>query len=264
MYIHNLDPVIFQIGPLALRWYSLAYIGSFILGYIYLLFLVRKFSLKITDKKDLEDLTFRIILGVILGGRLGYAIFYNFSYYIGHLHEILFIWQGGMSFHGGLIGFTLAVLYHAKKTNKSFLKYMDLLACSVPIGLFFGRVANFINGELYGRVTDVKWAVIFPGGGMVPRHPSQLYEAALEGMLCFVILYLAFAKKFFQKRPGSIAGLFLVCYAGARIFLELFREADSHIGYFFGLISMGQILSLPMVLLGLYLIFIYGGKGSRK
>ncbi|MFZ8864626.1 MAG: prolipoprotein diacylglyceryl transferase [Rickettsiales bacterium] len=264
MYIHDLDPIIFNIGPLALRWYSLAYIISFILGFYYILFLVKKYSLKITNKKDLEDLIFQIICGVIIGGRLGYVLFYNFGYYFNNLLEIFYIWQGGMSFHGGMIGFTLAVLFHAKKLQKPFLAYMDILALAVPIGLFFGRIANFINGELYGRVTSVKWAVIFPEAGLVARHPTQLYEAFFEGLVAFIILYYLYSKAGFRAKSGKIAGSFLVIYSVSRIFVEFFRVADSQIGYFFNIFTMGQILSLPMFCLGIYLIFYHGQSSKQK
>ncbi len=264
MYIHNLEPVVFTLGPLVIRWYSLAYIFGIIFAFKYVLFLEQKYQLKLTDKKRLEDLTFTIILGIILGGRIGYTLFYNFAYYSVNPIEIFFIWQGGMSFHGGLIGFTLAVLFYAKKHQQDFLRYMDVLACSVPLGLFLGRIANFINGELYGRVTDVAWAVIFPLADNLPRHPSQLYEALLEGVLTFIILYYAFAQKAWRDKPGSCAGLFLMCYALSRIFVEFFREPDEQIGFIFSIISMGQLLSLPMLMLGIYLIKFYHGQSSRK
>lgn len=203
MYIHNLDPVAFQIGSFAIRWYSLAYIFGIVLAIEYVLLLNRKFNLSLTNKKDFEELAFKMILGIIFGGRLGYVIFYNFSYYISHPQQIFFIWQGGMSFHGGLIGLTLAVLYHTHKTKKPFLKYMDLIACSAPIGLFLGRIANFINGELYGKTTNVSWGVIFPHAGPIARHPSQLYEAGLEGILTFIILYYAIKTDYFRKNPAA-------------------------------------------------------------
>ena len=263
MYIHNLEPIIFNLGPIAIRWYSMAYIASFIFGFYYIMFLVRKFSLKITDKKDLEDLIFNIICGIIIGGRLGYVIFYNLDYYFFNFIEVFYIWQGGMSFHGGLIGFTLAVLYHAQKKQKSFLQYMDVLSLAVPIGLFFGRIANFINGELYGRATEVKWAVIFPHAGMIARHPSQLYEAFLEGLFSFFILYFAYKKPFFRLSYGRVTGLFLLLYSMSRIIIECFREPDSHIGYLSNIFTMGQILSLPMLILGFYLVF-YNGKYSKQ
>ena len=223
MYIHNLDPIAFHLGSFAIRWYSLAYIFGIILAFQYILYLNRKFNLSYTNKKDLENLTFNIIIGIILGGRFGYIIFYNFAYYIEHPLQILFIWQGGMSFHGGLIGLTLAVLYHAKKHKKSFLKYMDLIACSTPIGLCLGRIANFINGELYGKVSNVSWAVIFPQAGILPRHPSQLYEAFLEGIITFIIMYIAIKQRFFQNNSGTLAGLFLICYGVFRIIIEFYR-----------------------------------------
>lgn len=254
MYIHNLDPVALQIGSFAIRWYSLAYIFGILLSFEYILFLNRKLNLGFTDKKDMEDLTFKIIIGIILGGRLGYIIFYNFSYYLDNPVQTLYIWQGGMSFHGGLIGLTLSVLYHAKKHNKSFLKYMDLIACSTPIGLFLGRIANFINGELYGKTTNVSWGVIFPDAGPLARHPSQLYEAFLEGIVTFIILYITARKTSLLNSNGKLAGLFLICYGLFRTIVELYRIPDQHIGYIFKFITTGQILSIPMILLGIYLI----------
>ena len=260
MYIHNLSPIAFSLGPIDIRWYSLAYICALITGYYYLLFINRRFNLKIINHKSLEELIFKIIIGIIIGGRLGYVIFYNLSYYINHPSKIFFIWEGGMSFHGGLIGVTLAILYHSKKTAKSFFTYIDLVSCAVPIGLFLGRIANFINGELYGKITNNNWGVIFPYAGFLPRHPSQLYEAILEGLLAFIIMYFAVKNEKFRSSKGSLSGLFLIIYGISRILVEFYRTPDVHIGYFFNIITLGQILSLPMVLLGLYLIVFYDRK----
>jgi phosphatidylglycerol:prolipoprotein diacylglycerol transferase len=260
MYIHNLNPIAFNIGPINIYWYSLAYIISLFLGYHYILYLNQKFKLQLTNKKDLEELFFRAIIGIIIGGRLGYAIFYNTPYYLSNPHEILFLWQGGMSFHGGMIGVTLATLYHCHKAKKKFFDYIDIISCAVPIGLFLGRVANFINGELYGKISNVKWAVIFPNAGLLPRHPTQLYEALLEGLLTFIIMYIGLAKFNINKSPGKLCGLFLIIYSSSRIFIEFYRLADLQIGYFFNIITLGQILSLPMFLLGIYLLIFYGRK----
>ena len=260
MYIHNLSPIAFNLGPLDIRWYSLAYIFALITGYYYILFINRKFNLQIVNGKNLEELIFKIIIGIIIGGRLGYVIFYNLSYYINYPSKILFIWEGGMSFHGGLIGVTLAILYHSKKMAKPFFTYMDLVSCAVPIGLFLGRIANFINGELYGKTTNTNWGVIFPYAGSLPRHPSQLYEAFLEGLLAFTIMYLAVSNKTFRNCKGNLSGLFLIIYGISRILVEFYRIPDAHIGYFLNIITLGQILSLPMIFLGLYLILFYDRK----
>jgi phosphatidylglycerol:prolipoprotein diacylglycerol transferase len=254
IYLHNLDPIFLDLGFIAIRWYSLAYIFGIILGVSYALFLEKKYVLKITDRQDIEDLSVYIIIGIILGGRLGYVLFYNFVYYAQNIHEIFFIWQGGMSFHGGLIGFTLAVLLYSKKQQKSFLRYMDLMSVIVPIGLFLGRVANFINGELFGKETSGNWGVVFPNAGDFPRHPSQLYEAFLEGLCCFLILSFLMKYKKFRDKTGFMSGIFLLLYACSRIIIENFRVPDFQLGYFFNFITMGQILSIPMLMLGLYLV----------
>ena len=254
MYIHNLSPIAFEIGNFAIRWYSLAYIFGILLAYYYILFLNNKLRLALTNKKDLEDLTFRAILGILIGGRLGYVLFYNFSYYISSPLEILYLWQGGMSFHGGLIGVTLAVFYHCRKANKPFLQYMDLVACGVPIGLFLGRVANFINGELYGKVTNASWGVVFPYADALPRHPTQLYEALLEGLTLLIIMYFAINNTKIRNKAGAISGIFLIFYALFRMTVEFYRIADEHIGYLFSFITTGHILSLPMLILGIVLI----------
>lgn len=261
IYVHNLDPILFDLGFLAIRWYSLAYIFGIILGAIYGLYLEKKYSLGITNKKDLEDLSFYVIIGIILGGRLGYVLFYNFSHYINNIYEIFYIWQGGMSFHGGLVGFTLSILIYSRKKQKSFLRYMDLMAAIVPIGLFLGRIANFINAELYGKATSGEWGVVFPNAGDFPRHPSQLYEALLEGLLCFMVIYFLFGNKKFREKTGFMAGIFLIIYGLARIFVENFRVPDFQLGYLFDFITMGQILSLPMIILGVYLV---GFKCPKK
>jgi phosphatidylglycerol:prolipoprotein diacylglycerol transferase len=254
MIIHDFSPIALQLGPLAVRWYSLAYIFGIIFGGVYINYLNNKLHLVKTDKKDIEDLLFRIILGILIGGRLAYVIFYNPIYYLYNPVEILFVWQGGMSFHGGITGCALGVLYHARKTGQSFLPWMDLVACGSAIGLFFGRIANFINGELFGKVTTMPWGVVFQGGGDVTRHPSQLYEALSEGLITFLIMLFFVHIDKVRKHHGSLSGIFLICYGISRISVEFFRIPDEQIGYFLNVITMGQILTFPMIILGAYLI----------
>ncbi|GBL03857.1 prolipoprotein diacylglyceryl transferase [Glaciecola sp. KUL10] len=244
----DIDPIIFEIGPLALRWYGLMYLVGFAAAF----FLAnRRLSRTAWTKEQLSDLLFWCFVGVIVGGRFGYVFFYNFSYLLQDPMYLLRIWEGGMSFHGGCIGVILAAYLYAKKQNWSFLAVGDFIAPLVPIGLGAGRIGNFINGELWGRTTDVPWAFVFPGAGNEPRHPSQLYEFALEGVLLFIILWLYSVK----PRPvGSVGGLFLAGYGSFRFIVEYFREPDAHLGlYSFGL-SQGQLLCVPMILAGIGLI----------
>ena len=257
MFTHNFDPVIVNLGFIAIRWYSLAYIFGILLGWWYgkkiiikrLKFVDYKF-----DLKDFDDLITYIIISIILGGRLGYVIFYNLDYYIINPLEIIKIWEGGMSFHGALIGIVIGTLIFAKKKRIKTLFFLDVIACVSPIGIFFGRIANFINGELIGKITNVSWSVIFPKIDMKPRHPSQLYEAFLEGFLLFVILNLLITKKNYVT--GTCACMFLIVYGIFRIFSEIFREPDAQIGYVFNLFSMGTILSFAMIIVGLTIFYI--------
>lgn len=251
----SIDPVLMHIGPLAIRWYSLAYIAGILLGAWYIKWLNTRPPI-LAGLKPFDDLTFYAMLGIILGGRLGYVFFYYPEYFLFHPVDIIKIWQGGMSFHGGLIGFSLAMLWFCKKNTYSFFILMDLCAAAVPIGLFFGRIANFINGELYGRITTSPFGMIFPNGGSLPRHPSQLYEAGLEGIATFIILFLGIKIAHLRTKKGAITGLFLCCYALSRIIIEQFREPDEDIGFIVGSITMGQLLSLPMLLLGITLIYL--------
>jgi phosphatidylglycerol:prolipoprotein diacylglycerol transferase len=207
------------------------------------------------SEKALDDWIMWAVLGIIIGGRLGYVLFYNFGYYISNPYQILAIWTGGMSFHGGLLGAIVSMFWFCKKYKIDFLKLTDILAVAAPIGLFFGRIANFINMELYGRVTTSKFGVIFPNAGSLPRHPSQLYEAFLEGLLSFVILVLLVKFTKVQDKKGLLSGLFLILYASSRIIVERFREPDEHIGFIFSYVTMGQILSLPLIVVGLVVIF---------
>jgi phosphatidylglycerol:prolipoprotein diacylglycerol transferase len=250
-----IDPVAVRIGPVAVRWYALAYV----LGLLCAWWLVRRVgsgAAKIMSKRDADDLLMWATLGVVLGGRLGYVLFYKPGYYIENLGEVLSLWRGGMSFHGGMLGVILAAVLFARARKLKIFSVGDLAALAAPIGLFFGRIANFINGELWGRASNVSWAMIFPDprAGGIPRHPSQLYEAALEGIVLFTVLMLAVRLLGSLKRPGEIGGMFLIGYGVARIVVELFREPDAHLGFLFAGITMGQLLSLPMIAVGLYFI----------
>jgi phosphatidylglycerol:prolipoprotein diacylglycerol transferase len=250
----EIDPIIFSIGPLAIRWYALAYIVGMVLGWRWILRLNTNAGEPI-KKEKWDDALVWIAIGVILGGRLGYVLFYNASFYFSNPGEALKVWQGGMSFHGGCLGVTVAMVLFARRHKLPLLTFADLISAAVPIGLFFGRIANFINAELYGRNTDVAWAFVFPGGGPNPRHPSQLYEAALEGALLFLLLNWLVKRRDAFAKPGMITGTFLLGYAAARALVELFRQPDAHIGFLAGGITMGQLLSLPMIVGGLYLVW---------
>jgi phosphatidylglycerol:prolipoprotein diacylglycerol transferase len=251
------DPVAVDLGFFQIRWYALAYIGGLLLGWWYLNRLLHERWWPAgapLSRKQAEDLVFWAMLGVVLGGRLGYVLFYKPAYYLAHPLEILYVWQGGMSFHGGLLGVTLAIVLYALAAKRSMFSIGDLVGCSVPIGLGLGRIANFINGELYGRATDAPWGMVFPGGGPIPRHPSQLYEALLEGLLLFVVLRLLFTRTTLRFRPGALCGCFWIGYGLSRFFVEFFREPDEFLGFLWFGASMGQLLSLPMVLFGAWLI----------
>lgn len=253
-----LDPIIFSIGPLAIRWYSLAYIA----GILFTLFWLKKCNdkEKFLSEKAYDDWMVWAVLSVILGGRCGYVFFYNAPYFLHHPLEIFAFWQGGMSFHGGLLGAIFGMWLYAKKYKVNYLQLTDVLAVAAPVGLFFGRLANFMNMELYGRVTGSNFGVIFPNAGDLPRHPSQLYEAFLEGILSFVILLSLhhFSKR--AKQQGFLSGLFLILYGSFRILIENFREPDDQIGFLFAKITMGQFLSLPLILIGIAIIFLHPKK----
>lgn len=250
----NIDPVAFYLGPLPIRWYALAYIAGFLAGWKYCLYLVGLDKDVRPNKTDIDDFLPWAILGVILGGRLGYVIFYQFELYLANPWEIAQIWHGGMSFHGGASGVIIAMLVYSWRRGFSFLRLTDIVVCAVPIGIFFGRIANFINGELFGRVTSVSWGVDFPRGGGMTRHPSQLYEAALEGLVLFLILFFLARSAWVRAHSGILSGVFLLGYGAARFGVEFFREPDLQIGYIAGIFSMGQILCVPMILGGLVLI----------
>lgn len=253
-----IDPVALQIGPVAVRWYGLAYMAGLLLGWWYARQLVSQpvlwGAVKRPTLEDLDDLLLYAALGIVIGGRLGEVVFYNLPYYAAHPAEVLKVWQGGMSFHGGLIGAATAAVIFARRRGLLTLSVFDLMATVVPIGLFFGRIANFINGELWGRETDVAWAMAFPEAGPELRHPSQLYEAALEGAVLLIVLAWA-AKRFGFRRPGLLSGVFGIGYGLARFSVEFFREPDEQLGYLFGgWLTMGMLLSLPMIVIGLGLI----------
>jgi len=248
-----IDPVMFELGPLVIRWYSLAYIFGLLLGWRYMRWLAAKPPAVINDQR-IEDFFIWVTAGVILGGRLGYVFFYKPEFFINNPGEILAVWRGGMSFHGGFLGVVAAGLLFTRKHKISALGLADLCACAAPIGLGLGRVANFINGELYGRVTDVSWAMVFPHGGPMPRHPSQLYEAALEGLVLLIVLHLVWRREALRLRSGLLTGVFLAGYGAFRIIAEFFRQPDVHLGFLNFGTTMGQWLSLPMLLVGLVLI----------
>jgi len=248
-----IDPVALELGPLLIRWYSLAYITGLVLGWRYCLALVKRPPAGIAQEK-IDDFMVWAALAVILGGRLGYTLFYKPGFYLSNPEEIFLVWKGGMSFHGGFLGLIVAIALFCRRHAIPFLRLGDLVCAAAPIGLFFGRLANFINGELYGRVTDVSWAVVFPRGGPYPRHASQLYEAALEGPVLLVLLYALIRGMGALERPGLVSGVFAVGYSLSRIAVEFFRQPDAHLGYLFARATMGQLLSLPILLFGLWLI----------
>ncbi|MBB6124651.1 prolipoprotein diacylglyceryl transferase [Sphingobium subterraneum] len=250
----GLDPIAINLGFFAIKWYSLAYLAGILIGYWYLLRLIREPGAPMA-RRHADDMIFYATLGIIIGGRLAYVLFYQPDI----LHnpmDIFKLWNGGMSFHGGVLGVTCGILYLSWKEKLNWLRVHDYIACCVPFGLLFGRLANFVNGELWGKPTDAPWAIIFPTGGPVPRHPSQLYEAALEGALLFIILWFAFWKTRARYEPGKLVGIFLLGYGCARFAVEFFREADAQLMEFADRtgLHMGQWLTLPMIVGGIYLI----------
>ena len=252
MFTNNFDPVAFQIFSLEIRWYSLAYIAGISLGWLY----CKKKLIK--DHHVLvifDDYITYLIIGIVLGGRMGYALFYNFGYYLKNPIEILMVWNGGMSFHGGVIGVIVASKLFSNKYKTNQFIFLDLVAISAPIGIFFGRIANFINSELYGRATDVPWSVQFTIIDSIKRHPSQLYEAFLEGIVLFFILGYFF-KKNYLKKPGQISGLFLIFYSLFRFFAEYFRFPDPQVGYLILNLTLGQLISATFLVSGTLLFFI--------
>ena len=264
MYTHNLDPVLLDFGFIAIRWYSLAYIFGIIIGWWFgkkiIVHISKSFDCKF-NIKEFDDLITYIIISLIIGGRLGYIVFYNFEYYFSNPLEIVKIWEGGMSFHGALIGIIFGTYLFSLKRNIPAFFLLDVIACVSPIGIFLGRIANFINGELIGKVTTLNWGVIFPSVDMLPRHPSQLYEAVLEGVLLFLILNILIFKKKYSL--GTCSYLFLICYGFLRIIAEFFREPDVQVGYLLNLFSMGTILSFLMIISGLIIMSILKKKNGN-
>jgi phosphatidylglycerol:prolipoprotein diacylglycerol transferase len=254
----EIDPVIFSIGPLAVRWYGVAYVVGIVLGWRYARRIAARDDLWPANRApmtvtDLDDFLIWAAVGIVAGGRIGYILFYDMAQVAANPLRMFEIWNGGMSFHGGFLGVLLAMILFARSRSIPLFSLFDVVCAVVPVGLFFGRVANFMNSELWGRPTDVAWAFVFPTGGPIPRHPSQLYEAALEGILLVLVLaFLIFgAKKL--KTPGFVAGAFVAGYGLSRIFVEIYREPDVHIGYLSGgWLTMGMVLSLPMVLVGVW------------
>ena len=250
MFINNFDPVALEIFSFEIRWYSLAYIVGILVGW----FLAKKIIKNPDHNKKFDDYITYLIIGIIIGGRLGYISLYNFNYYINNPVDIFKIWQGGMSFHGALIGIIFASIIFARKHNQNIFLYLDIVALVAPIGIFFGRVSNFINSELYGTITSVPWAVTFIQIDNLPRHPSQLYEALLEGIFLFLILI--FFKNKFLNKPGVISGLFLIFYSIFRFIVEFYRVPDEQLGYIFLNLSMGQVVSLIFILSGVILCYL--------
>jgi phosphatidylglycerol:prolipoprotein diacylglycerol transferase len=255
----DIDPILISIGPFAIRWYALAYIFGILLGWLYARMLIRSEPLwggpAPMTVADFDDFVLWVTFGIILGGRIGYVLFYNPAHFVAHPLEIFQLWQGGMSFHGGFAGCVAAVMLFARLRGIPILSLGDLTCAAAPIGLFLGRIANFINGELWGRPTDVSWAMVFPGGGPLPRHPSQLYEATLEGLALFVLLALLI-RAGALKRPGLILGAFALGYGIARSFCEFFREPDAQLGFLWGGMTMGMLLSVPLMIAGVVLIWV--------
>jgi phosphatidylglycerol:prolipoprotein diacylglycerol transferase len=251
-----IDPIAVSFGPFAIRWYALAYIIGLVIGWRYCLMLADR-APNLVTRRDIDDFLVWATLGVVLGGRVGFVLFYNLPYYVDHPMQMFELWHGGMSFHGGALGVTIAIILFARSRKLSIFALSDIVIEAIPIGLFFGRIANFINDELWGRETDVPWAVIFPNGGNVPRHPSQLYEAACEGILLFLLLLYA-EHRGTRRRRGVETGIFLAGYAVARMSGELFRQPDVQLGFLFYIgnfgVTMGQLLSVPVLIAGILII----------
>ena len=254
----NLDPIAFAIGPLQIHWYALAYLTGFLGGWLVAAQVLKRWGKASPFKPEMcEDLLPWVILGVILGGRIIYILVYNPTLYWYNPLDALKLWQGGMSFHGGLVGVILALFLYGRARKIPFFAVTDVAALVTPIGLFFGRIANFVNGELYGRVTSMPWGVIFPGGGPLPRHPSQLYESLLEGMVLFITLIILARRKDAWEKHGLISGVFLSGYAASRFLIEFAREPDVQIGYLADVFTMGQLLCVPMFFAGLWILSIW-------
>lgn len=259
----GLSPIALDLGFFQLRWYSLAYIAGILLGWWYLLKLIARPGSPMA-RRHADDLVFYATLGILLGGRLGYVLFYKPLEYLENPGDIIRVWDGGMSFHGGVIGVSLAILLMAKKHKLDWLRIHDYVACTVPIGLLFGRLANFVNGELWGRPGEVPWAMVFPMADGEPRHPSQLYEAGLEGIVLFALLWFLFWKTEARLHPGKLVGTFLAGYGLSRFAVEFFREPDAHLGLLWLGMSMGQWLTVPMIAGGAWLVATAKGREDRS
>jgi phosphatidylglycerol:prolipoprotein diacylglycerol transferase len=269
----EIDPVAIQLGPIAVRWYALAYIAGFVLGYMYCVRMATTTPASWTrhpDATDVADFLTWAVIGTILGGRLGFVLFYMPQHYLANPLQVLQVWEGGMAFHGGLVGVAVAIILFARNRGRAVFAMGDLIACAAPIGLFFGRIANFINNELWGRPSDLPWAMTFPIPDHletyfpeVPRHPSQLYEAALEGLVLFALLYVLRRNERIAARPGMLTGIFLAGYGVARFVVEFARAPDVQIGLIGGVVTMGQILSIPMVLVGVAIAQWAAKQGTR-
>jgi len=250
----DISPILFSIGSFSIRWYSVAYLVGIIAAWALAARNIKKYDSGLT-RPQIEDAVFYATIGVILGGRLGYVLFYGGDTFLTNPLQVFAIWQGGMSFHGGAVGAVAGLYYTSLKTKTRFLQWTDLTALYAPIGIFFGRIANFINDELWGRPTDVAWAVKFPSGGFIPRHPSQLYQAFFEGLVIFLVLNWLWRYETVRKNCGVVSSLFVLMYAVFRIILENYRQPDAQLGFFFGFLTMGQLLSIPLVFLGAWVLF---------
>lgn len=257
----GLHAVALDLGFFQFRWYSLAYIAGIVLAWWYLLRLIGQTGAPMA-RRHADDLVFYATLGILIGGRLGYVLFYKPAEYFANPGDIIRVWDGGMSFHGGVIGVSLAILFLAWRNKLNWLRLHDYVACTIPFGLFFGRIANFVNGELWGRPGTVPWAIIFPRADEQPRHPSQLYEAGLEGIALFFVLWFLFWKTGARHQPGKLVGTFLVGYGLSRFTIEFFRQPDDHLGLLWFDMSMGQLLTIPMLIGGLWLIGTAKGRAG--
>lgn len=256
----NIDPVLLRLGPVQVHWYGLAYVAGFIAAALLFRSLGRRWGVSLTDD-DVLGAVLYCVIGVLLGGRLGYVLFYGGRYYLDNPGAVLAIWDGGMAFHGGLAGIILAGLLFARRVGVPFLRLADMAAVGAPVGFFLGRLANFINGELWGRVTDVPWAMVFPGAGPSPRHPSQLYEAVAEGLVIFVVLWVMARR----RRPrGALFGWLLLMYGSFRLLIEFVREPDAQLGLIVGPLTMGQLLSVPLIVLGAWFIWRASRIGDER
>jgi phosphatidylglycerol:prolipoprotein diacylglycerol transferase len=259
----GLDETIIGYGPVALRWYSLAYLAGILLGWWYM----RRLAVRPGSPLSIQhadDFVTWATLGVILGGRLGYVLFYNPAHFLSNPLDVVKLWEGGMSFHGGVVGVVVAIAWFARRRRIDWIRLCDYVACVYPIGHFLGRIANFVNGELWGRPTDGSWGIIFPGAGALPRHPSQLYEAALEGLVLFAVLAYLFWRTRARYYPGLLVGVFALGMGLARFLIEFFREPDAHLGTIALGLSMGQLLTVPLVAVGVFMIVSSRGRFEKR